>query len=281
MPKSSTGRPQTRDRSDTHEYLVALARAFGGAVIFSIPIFMTAEMWELGVTAARLRLGLLMILLVPLLVGLSHLCGFEKTFGWLDDVIDAFAACAVGFITASVVLLLFGELHAGMRWDDVVGKVALQAVPGSIGALLAQSEFGQGNAQRVDRSGHRGEFLLMLIGALFLALSVAPTEEIIIIAQQMSTVHVLALITVSLMIMHAFVYAVEFRGSEPIEEGTTSRSLFLRYTIPGYALALLTSLFLLWTFCRTDGLAIQPLVTSMVVLGFPASIGAAAARLII
>lgn len=242
---------------------------------------MTSEMWELGVTAGRLRLCLLMVLMVPLLIGLSHLCGFEKTFGWLDDVIDAFAAYAVGFVAAATVLLLFGEISPGMRWDHVIGKVALQAVPGSIGALLAQSEFGRKDAQRVSRGGHHHEFLLMLIGALFLALSVAPTEEIVIIAQQMSTLHVLALMGLSLLIMHAFVYAVDFRGSEPVMEGTAFGSLFFRYTLPGYALALATSLFLLWTFGRTDGLAVSPLIVSAVVLGFPASIGAAAARLII
>ena len=46
-------------------------------------------------------------------------------------------------------------------------------------------------------------------------------------------------------------------------------------------LALAISLYALWTFGRTDGLAAAPMLMATVVLAFPASIGAAAARLIL
>jgi uncharacterized membrane protein len=48
-----------------------------------------------------------------------------------------------------------------------------------------------------------------------------------------------------------------------------------------YALALLVSLYVLWSFGRSDGLAFGELLMQTVVLGFPAAIGAAAARLIL
>jgi uncharacterized membrane protein len=37
----------------------------------------------------------------------------------------------------------------------------------------------------------------------------------------------------------------------------------------------------LWTFGRTDGTALQEIISAVVVLGFPCAIGAAAARLIL
>lgn len=262
-------------------YLIALARAMGGAIIFSLPIFMTMEMWHLGVTTDRLRLALLLTLLAPILVGISHLCGFEKTFGWVDDVVDAAAAITIAFLSAIIILWLFGEIQKNLNWDDLLGKIAIQTIPGSIGALLAQSEFGNSRPNKKEISAHHLEFLLMLAGALFLALSVAPTEEILIIAMQITPWQTLALLTISLITMHAFVYAVDFRGTEPRTEGLHFGSLFFRYTIPGYALALLTSTFLLWTFGRTTGLDSSSLLTSIIVLGFPAAIGAAAARLIL
>ena len=144
-----------------------------------------------------LRLALLLLLVVPLLVGLSHFIGFEDTFGWKDDVVDAFAAYAVGFIAAAPVLLLFGVITSATSAAEIVGKVAVQAVPGSIGALLTQSEFGaSGDGSRrkeVRGDTYGGELFFMCVGAVFLSLNVAPTEEMILISYQMTPWHALAL----------------------------------------------------------------------------------------
>jgi putative integral membrane protein (TIGR02587 family) len=81
--------------------------------------------------------------------------------------------------------------------------------------------------------------------------------------------------------MHAFVYAVEFRGQTTLAEGVSPWSEFLRLTVVAYALALLISLYVLWTFERAEDLATSELLIETVVLGFPAALGAAAARLIL
>jgi putative integral membrane protein (TIGR02587 family) len=121
----------------------------------------------------------------------------------------------------------------------------------------------------------------MAVGAIFLAMNVAPTEEMILISYQMTVWHSVALMALSLLIMHGFVFAVEFQGSHSLPPGTPFWSAFLRFTVVGYAVALLMSVYILWTFGRTDGVALMPLLQSIVVLGFPAAVGAAAARLII
>jgi putative integral membrane protein (TIGR02587 family) len=90
-----------------------------------------------------------------------------------------------------------------------------------------------------------------------------------------------ALVPVSLLIMHAFVYAVEFRGQTALAPGISPWSEFLRLTVVAYALVLLVCLYVLWTFGRAEGLAFPELLIETVVLGFPAAIGAAAARLIL
>ena len=122
---------------------------------------------------------------------------------------------------------------------------------------------------------------LMVVGALFLAFNVAPTEEMILLAYKMTKWHAIALVVVSLLVMHAFVYSIEFRGQAAVPEGASNWSIFFRFTVAGYALALLISLYVLWTFGRTDGTAIAPIVQMTVVLGFPAAVGAAAARLVL
>jgi uncharacterized membrane protein len=56
---------------------------------------MTMEMWWLGFSMDRWRLGLLLLLNIPLLTVLSHQLGFEQTFGWREDLRDtAIAAMA-------------------------------------------------------------------------------------------------------------------------------------------------------------------------------------------
>jgi putative integral membrane protein (TIGR02587 family) len=264
-------------------FAVGLARAFGGAIVFSLPLLMTMEMWWLGFHVDRLRLALLLALQLPLLVGLAHLSGFEETSGALDAAVDAFAAFAVGAVTAAAALAVFGVLEPGMSADELVGKIALQAVPGSIGALLAQSQLGgvaeEGRKRR--EAGRAGEYFFMAVGALFLAANVAPTEEMVLIAHKMSDGAVVLLVLASLACMHAFVYAVEFRGQVALPPGTPTWSAFLRFTAVGYVIALAVSAYALWTFGRFDGVAPAEALKQAAVLGFPAALGAAAARLIL
>lgn len=242
------------------------------------------EMWALGFYMSNLRLALFLLVVIPLLIGLSHYIGFEETFDWREDGVDAFVAYAVGFVASAVALLFFAVIEPGMSFDEIIGKISLQAVPASIGAMLAQSELG-GNQEEKERRkrepGFGGELFFMAVGAVFLAFNLAPTEEIVLIAHKMTPWHAVGLALVSLLIMHAFVYALEFQGQHSIPGGTPFWSEFLRFTVVGYALALLTSLFILWTFGRIDGLAFHEIVVAVIVLAFPAAVGAAAARLIL
>jgi putative integral membrane protein (TIGR02587 family) len=276
--------PETAQRQTEERFEVGIARAFAGAIIFALPLLMTMEMWWLGFYMHRLRLVLLLLLLVPLLVGLAYHAGFEESFSWQHTLLSAAVAYAVGFSAAAVVLVLLAVIGSGMSAEEILGKIVLQAVPGSFGSLLARSQLGEHKAEEKERgSGERyaGEIFLMAVGALFLAFNVAPTEEIALIAYQMTHWHALALAGVSLVVMHAFVYVVGFRGQSAIPSGTPNWSIFLRFTVVGYAVVLLMSVYVLWTFGRTDGMAVDKIVMMTFVLGFPAALGAAAARLII
>lgn len=322
------------------DFLVGLARAFAGAIIFSFPVLMTMEMWSLGFSIDAFRLILLMALAVPLLVGLSYFIGFEDTSCLQDDVIDAFVAYAVGFITSGVVLLLFNVISFEMSAEEIIGIVSIQAVIAAIGAMLAQSELGGGdgsetggeneksedtkiggeqqneesedepeteeesekkdgenkretssanenksedaNVNSRERRGasYFGEIFLMLVGAIFLAMNPAPTEEIVLISYKMSDTHVIVLALFTLLLTHAFVYKVEFRGQESSEQQSHLK-LFFRFTVVGYALSLLVGLYLIWTFGHVDDTSADNIARSVVVIAFPAALGASASRLIL
>ncbi len=275
-------------QSDTIKFFAHLARAFGGAILFSFPILMTMEMWWLGFYMNGSRLALFTLFTVPLLVGLSYYDGFEPTSRFLDDLVDTFVAYAVGFTSSAVLLFLFGVIKPEMSADEIIGKISIQAIVGSFGAMFAQSlligdEHEREESEKKQReASYFGELFLMAVGAIFLSMSVAPTEEMLLISFQMSDWHTLALIAVSLFLMHAFVYAVEFRGREKTTvRGKSFLRGFLRFTVVGCTIALLISFYVLWTFGSIDDMEFAEKLKTTVVLSFPAAVGAAASRLIL
>lgn len=271
-------------REGNAEFAKSLARAFAGAVIFGLPMLMTMEMWQLGFSVPPWKLALLLTLFFPFLVVLSWHAGFEKTFSWRDDLVDALVAYAVGAISATVILGVLGILEPQMSRRELVGVLSLQAVPGSIGALLAQTQLGERKAREEtgdDASSYASELFVMAVGALFLAFNIAPTEEMLLIALRMQEWHALLLVALSLAAMHAFVYSVGFHGQPKTASDASRWGLLLRFTVAGYVLALLLSAYILWSFGRLDGMSLASSINAVTVLGFPAAIGAAAARLIL
>lgn len=264
-----------------------VARAAGGALVFSLPMLMTMEMWWLGLYLDRLRLLVLVLTAVPLLVVLSRHIGLTDTRRWRDDLLDTSLALGVSAVVCTVLLTLFGTVTSQTPLDEFVGKVAIQMVPAAIGALLAKSQFGagspddEGGGLRSRNETYGGEMFLMAVGALFLGFNVAPTEEMILISYQMSEWQALGLVVLSLVLMHGFVFAVGFAGGTEVSPEEPWWSPFLRLTLPGYVVAMTVSLYLLWIFARLDGLSVDGIVMATVVLAFPSAIGAAAARLIL
>ena len=47
------------------KFAIGLARAFGGAIIFSLPLLMTMKMWYLGSGISEIRLALFLDYLPP------------------------------------------------------------------------------------------------------------------------------------------------------------------------------------------------------------------------
>ena len=269
--------------SANREYARGLARAFAGAVIFSLPLLMTMEMWWLGFYMARPQLIAFCLVNFLVLVGLSRASGFEETHSRLEDVLDAFAAYAVAALCALAILSIFGVIDAGMPAEEIAGKVAIQAVPGSFGAMIASKQLGASDdSEQVDRwrTTYQGQLFLMLAGALFLGFNVAPTEEMVLISYQMTPLQALVLVLLSILILHAFVYSVGFSGQK--KHGDRSfASVLLHYTLGGYAIAVAVSLYVLWTFGRTEGVPLAQIAMMTAVLAFPGAVGAAIARLVV
>jgi putative integral membrane protein (TIGR02587 family) len=272
-------------RQANRRYLGGLGRVFAGAILFSLPLLMTMEMWWLGFYLERTRLLVFVLVNFLVLVVLARISGFEKTVGWFDDVMDAFAAYAVAAIWSLFILLLLGIVEPGEPIGVAIGKIALQSVPASFGAMLAAKQLGFADTEtrevKRERASYWGQLFLMLAGALFLGFSVAPTEEMILISFLMSPVQSMMLIVFSILLLHGLVYTVGLKGQEKPSGPTGFSSILLRFTITGYAIAALTALYLLWTFGRIEGTSPAQVAAMVAVLAFPGAIGAALARLVV
>lgn len=271
-------------RGGNWDYAKGLGRVLAGAAMFSLPILMTMEMWWLGFYLDRVHLVQFALVNFLVLVGLSRVSGFEATATWGDDVMDAFAAYAVAAVWSAAILLFLGIISFSQPPGELIGKIAVESVPASFGAMLASKQLGRTpddpDARRT-RATYWGQLFLMLAGALFLGFSVAPTEEMILISFLMTPAHSIALILLSIALLHGIVYTVGFRGQEQPDGPVEFWSVFARFTITGYAIAALVALYLLWTFGRIDGTNSPQVAAMVVVLAFPGAIGAALARLVV
>jgi putative integral membrane protein (TIGR02587 family) len=257
------------------------SRGFGGAVLFSFPMLMTMEMWSLGVSVQPLRLLLFIAIHLVLLIGLATYAREEAALMNRKALFDAFAAYGIGVLASATVLLLFGIVGPEMSVDGLNRVISIQAAPASFGAMVAHLELDEPEARLGPLHSHGlgSSAFLMAVGALYLCSSLASTEEMMLIAHKMSVWQIAALMAFSMLMMLVF-------DQLALEEGrgnAKARSLWAQstaLTFIGYPIALSISLYILWTFGRTDGLAFAEVIKEMCVLGFPAALGAGAARLL-
>ena len=125
-----------------------------------------------------------------------------------------------------------------------------------------------------------GQVVVTFCGAVLFAANVAPTEEILVIAIETGPLRLLLLAGVSLALGSLILYFTDFARAARYSPIETRRQAF-RGTIITYAIALSASAAILWFFGRFDDQAASIVVSEIVVLGFPATLGASAGRLLL
>ena len=263
-------------------------RAFSGAYLFGIPLLYTMEMWWLGELVETGRLLWTLGIALVANFGMAAAVGFRRGSSLYDTLEQTVDAMAVGIVGAAVVLLALNEL----RFDDPpavsLAKVVVQALPLSLGASIANAIFGGRQGREGDARAEAGVWQGILrdmgataTGAVFVSATVAPTEEIPMLAARLDYPHLLAVIGLSLVIGYAIVFA---SGFDP-QQSVGAPPLFqhpLTETTLAYLVSLLVSLGVLFVTQQLVG-GDQPawVLEQTLVLGLPAMIGGAAGRLAI
>lgn len=263
-------------------FLRGLGRLSAGAILFSLPILATMEIWRYGFYLRPFDLLQVFVVNFAILVALSRVSGFEPTRLWLDDVLDTFAAVAVAAFWVTLMLWVFGVISADKPTYEIVGDIVMETIPSSYGAMLANKFLKSGRSEdQPERASYWGQLVIMLGGALFFGFDVGPTEEIVKLSFRMNPWHAIVLVFVSLFLLHTFIATVGFTGERKPPGAIGFWSDFLRFTFAGYGVVVLAGLYLLWTFHRFQGASLQDIAAMLAMFAFPSSVGASLARTLV
>ena len=278
---------------------VDVVRAVSGGLLFGVPLLYTMEVWWTGThTEPHQMLVLLALLMVPIFA-LNHTAGFRSAADSrpLDAAADTIEAVAIGLVVTGLVLVLLREIRADTSIELALGKILYESIPFCLGIGFAR-HFLRGNratpddespagdddaaprrgSEREDSYGVSADLGASTLGATFIALSIAPTDEVPMIAASMTPVWLLLMIVASLLASYGIVFVAGFsrQGRRRTHEGAFQRPT--TETVVCYLISLGVACVLLWTFQR----GVEPwndVLSRVIVLGFPAAIGGAAGRL--
>ena len=277
-----------------NESLREYARGVAGGLLFSLPLLYTMEVWWAGFTSHPWRLAAYVGATFALLLGYNYFLGLRRDTCFSEVVIDSFEELGLGLLVAFLVLWLLGRVTLDQPATEIVGKTTVEAMTVAIGVSVGTSQLGAEGEDEHDKGvGTRraggdlsgaprfgGQVVIALCGAVLFAANVAPTEEIVMIAVEISAWRLVGLALLSLALGALILYYSEFSGSKKFVSFDARHDVLVGMIVT-YAVALAASAVILAFFGRFDGQALATCVAQTVVLGVAATLGASAGRLLL
>jgi putative integral membrane protein (TIGR02587 family) len=180
-----------------------LLRAIAAGAITGIPLLYTMELWWHGMMLSEWHLLALLAVTLCINFGFCLFSGFRDRYTVGEAADEAITAVAIALFFSISVLWLIGEVTFVETGADIVGRVLIAAVPVSLGISFANSQVRGKSRFGDDRQGpdigsmprperHRRQLRddlrnvgVTISGALVFAFNIAPTEEVLKIAQRM------------------------------------------------------------------------------------------------
>jgi len=283
---------QRNDAATWGSEVTDLVRAASGGLLFGIPLLFTVEVLWTGQHASPQRMLVVLLLSFVPLVMLNRTEGFRsrRDVTFLDAVSDAVEGVALGIALVLGALVLLGEIDGETPTRIALGKVAYQVMPFCIGIGVARHILRPRGAGRDGDDSDSGsdtdsqfnatvaDIGASVIGSIFIALSIAPTDEVRLLAASRSPLHLLAIMTVSLLVAYSIVFVAGFAGQDQRHEQSGALQHPVTETVVTYLVALASAWAMLAIFQRADG-PWHVTLAHVIVLGLPAAIGGAAGRL--
>lgn len=256
----------------------------GALLVVGVSMLVTMETWWLSwrLPIAHLvafaAVGLAVVFVLVRSVGFRRLDGDGRE-PTLRVVTDFAELVTQSIVAALVVLVTFGVVEAGDSPSSVVRLALVQSVPFGFGAALANRLLGETDAP-IEEEAFPHNLTVFALGALFLSLPVAPTEEVVVIARNAGWPRLAAVVVLSVGVVHLVLHELEFRGHRDRIEGRT-HFLQLGTAAMAYVVALAVAAVLLLGFGQFTDRSLIEWVQLTVVLGFPAAAGASAGEVVL
>lgn len=288
-----------------------LVRAASGGLLFGAPLLFTVEvLWTAEHTGPERMAFVLLLSFVPL-VALNRTEGFRSTrdVRFRDALMDAVEGVALAVVLVIAVLVLLGEIDSDTPLQVALGKMAYEVMPFCIGIGVARHILRGGGSEGDADDGESGagtpeggdsgeedapadalaagstplnatltDLGASMIGSVFIALSIAPTDEVPLLAASRSPLWLVAIMAASLVIAYAIVFVAGFSGQSDRHAQAGLLQSPVAETVTSYVVALIAAYLMLATFQRVDG-PWQLTLSHVIILGLPAAIGGAAGRL--
>ena len=281
-PKSTTKKRNLA--ASLQEY----GRGVAGGLMFSLPLLYTMEVWWTGIVAHPFRLITYVLATFVLLIGYNRYAGLRRDSGMAEVVIDSVEELGIGILIAGLVLFLLGRVTSGMSSMEIAGVIVLEAMTVAIGVSIGTAQLGAGGKDdeglgedaKEQGTSFGGQLVIGFCGAVLFAANVAPTEEIIIIAIEISWLRLMGLAILSLLIAFVILHFSNFKGADRFVRADHP-IVILFGTCLTYSIALIASGLILWFFGRFDGVSLLTSLSQTIVLGVAATLGASAGRLLL
>ncbi|HEU5089557.1 MAG TPA: TIGR02587 family membrane protein [Roseiflexaceae bacterium] len=259
-------------------------RGIAGGLIFSMPLLYTMELWQTGHRIEPERLIAAMIATFVVLLGYNRYAGLREDASLAEVVIDSFEELGLGVVLSAVMLWMMGlfgnDQPLEMQIERLVVEALVTAIGVSVGtAQLNASEEDSGiNEDKDDEPSLGSNITLGVCGSLLLATSIAPTDEVPIIATSSSAPKLIGMLLLACFLAGTILLYSLQRGEQQDRATPLELAMATALTV---TVALAVSAMLLWFFNRFDGRSLYHCVALTIVLGVPASLGAAAGRLLL
>lgn len=272
---------------DRRSELYEQGRGMAGAlIVLGISFMYTNEAWWLAITLPAVELVALVVVGLGLVVPIVGSVGFRSSE---DDEGESFSQTPLwirfgellfqSLVIAYVTLFLLGVVTLDQSLFTIARLGLVFVVPLAFGAALS-NEFLSGEQEEFSEAGFPQSLGVFALGAIFFCAPIAPTEEVVTIALSISWAKVGAVLVFSLVSTYLILHVLEFRGqTERLEN--RSRGMRVAQTCMVYLVGTAVAVALLLTVGSAETARLSDWVRRSVVLAFPSTIGASAARVVL
>lgn len=285
-----------------------IVRGASGGFLLGTPLLYTMEVWWIGssVQPAIMLSAIALTFIVALLLNRTE--GFRSisTSTWLEAVTESIEALAIGIVCATVILILLRQIDLQTPLNEALGKLIFESVPFALGVAVANSALSgdrstsngangqkpkaptskslpqRTSARQVELNATLTDVGATLIGAIFIAFSIAPTEEVPMLAADISPPWLVLIIAASLLISYGIVFASGFLNQVKRQQQQGIFQRPLSETVSAYLVSVFAAALMLWFFQQ---LTFQDpwfvWLSHTLILGLPATIGGAAGRIVV